>query len=106
MSILTSRWFFPAVVVGTILLVLLAAAGSILRVQSGYAERAAQRWADNLGLQVAALSCANVDSNSDSYVSCTIRLKDSNDLLFVECPALSTVFITDECRLQRTISGR
>lgn len=38
------------------------------------AEKEARAWARDLGLDVAGISCADLDTDGDGYVSCTVRL--------------------------------
>lgn len=44
----------------------------------------AKRFVDELGWQVQGISCADVDSDGDGYVSCTIAKQDGTSE-FVEC---------------------
>lgn len=48
------------------------------------ATRDAQKFVQELGWKVAGISCADIDSDRDGYVSCTIALTDGTNQ-FVEC---------------------
>ena len=62
---------------------------------------AATSWAQSLGYTSVVVNCANRDSNSDGYVSCTVAgTKDGKAEVFpVECAR--TVSMNDGCRMQR-----
>lgn len=44
--------------------------------QRGTAEPEARKWAQDLGLNPTGVSCANLDTDGDGYVSCTVATKD------------------------------
>ena len=44
--------------------------------QETAAKAEAQKWATDLGYRILGISCANIDSDHDGYVSCTVRVID------------------------------
>lgn len=46
--------------------------------QEAAAKAEAQKWATNLGYRILGISCANIDSDNDGYVSCTVRVIDGD----------------------------
>jgi hypothetical protein len=95
------------VVIGCVFLAIVA--GGVFKVSSGcsgidhqYAESEARRWSQQMGIEPVGVSCANVDSDGDGYVSCTVssRRPDGKvDLHPVECAV--RVSINSGCRSQR-----
>lgn len=55
--------------------------------QRDTAKQEAMRWASELGYQVQGVSCANIDSDDDGYVSCTVAVVqgDTTRAMPIEC---------------------
>lgn len=81
---------------------LLAGCGSIA---SNNADNAT-KWAEDLGYEVIAAKCGTFDSDDNGYVSCTIRVKDREELIYVECPSITRQFYENNCREQRIGTSR
>ncbi len=101
-----TEWF----VLGAIVLVLLAlvvvggmrACTGVLNVDHKAAEQEATKWAGQMGIEPVGVSCANIDSDGDGYVSCMVssRKKDGSiELHAVECSV--AISINSGCRSQR-----
>lgn len=65
-------------------------------------EDAARQWAKDLGLTVQGVSCTQVDTDNDGYVSCTLALdkadNDGNKLIGLQCAAVQA----DDCTARST----
>jgi hypothetical protein len=58
------------------------------------AETAAKAWAFQMGFQVKGVSCANIDSDGDGYVSCSVSTVNKNndiEIVPIECAAAYTL---------------
>ena len=83
--------------------------GGVFKVSSGctgidhrYAEGEAMRWSQQMGIEPVGVSCANIDSDGDGYVSCMVssrRADGAVDLHPIECAV--RVSINSGCRSQR-----
>lgn len=65
---------------------------------------AARQWGKEMGLDVKGVSCANSDSDSDGYVSCTVssaKTDGSVQIHPVECAAAYT--LNSGCRAARIV---
>jgi len=66
----------------------------------------ATKWAEDLGYEVIAAKCGTFDSDDNGYVSCTIRVKDREELIYVECPSITRQIYENNCREQRIGTSR
>ena len=66
----------------------------------------AAKWAEDLGYEVIAAKCGTFDSDDNGYVSCTIRVKDREELIYVECPSITRQIYENNCREQRIGTSR
>ena len=73
-------------IIAVFLGIVLAACGSVTsgKETKDAATHDAQKFVAELGWKTAGISCADVDSDNDGYVSCTIALSDGTNQ-FVEC---------------------
>lgn len=53
------------------------------------AEKSAQVWASEIGIELKGVSCVKVDSDGDGYVSCSVR--DASRVYQIECAGLMTI---------------
>jgi len=69
------------------LFVVVALLGLGCEQQRATAQAEARRWAAELGYTVRGASCANVDSDDDGYVSCTVVVVDGDTArpMAIEC---------------------
>ena len=79
--------------------------------ERGYAEKQAKEYATDLGLEVKAARCTNMDTDGDGYVSCTLSVTDKEGkdrLEAIECAAFANGCSMNEgCRIpNRTILGQ
>lgn len=65
-------------IVGVFLAVIFSRVACVGETQTAAAKSEARSWARELGLQTTGVACANIDSDGDGYVSCTIALKDGS----------------------------
>lgn len=59
----------------------------------------ARRFAEDMGYQVAGVTCMSYDTDGDNYVTCTVRIKDAEpgkDLLSLQCAI--TLSLNDGCK--------
>lgn len=72
----TAEWFVVVGIIGVIAAIIAGRGCCVGPEQTKAAKREAQQWANDLGLQVTGISCTDIDSDGDGYVSCTVALKD------------------------------
>lgn len=77
-------WVMVVGVVGVLALVIFGRGCCVGPEQTHAAQKEAKKWAADLGLQVTGVSCGDVDSDGDGYVSCTIALVNG-DTKAIEC---------------------
>lgn len=67
-------------IIGVILTIVIFGARSCLSgpTQERAAKDEAGKWANELGLQYTGISCGDIDSDNDGYVSCTLAMKDGS----------------------------
>lgn len=63
-------------------------------------ESTAKAFVQQLGSEPVGASCMNMDSDNDSYVSCTVSIKGAALPLAVECASRWKI-VTSGCKLQR-----
>lgn len=71
------------------------------------AERGARKWATSMGFQVQNVSCVDIDTDHDGYVSCSVSVKrqdGSLDLMAIECAANFTM--NEGCRAPKINLGK
>lgn len=69
-------WLGAVGVIGVFVILVLSRGCCVGPEQTKAAKREARQWAEDLGLQVTGISCTDIDSDGDGYVSCTVALKD------------------------------
>ena len=68
-------------------------------------EQNARNWANSLGMQVEGINCAQVDSDTNSYYSCTISHREGDKLAItaVECTGGGLVDMRSDCRIPKAV---
>lgn len=68
-------------------------------------EQNAHNWANSLGMQVEGINCAQVDSDTNGYYSCTISHREGDKLTItaVECTGGGLVDMRADCRIPKAV---